>query len=184
MDEKKPDSVNLEEEFRQLGRNLTEALHTAWDRPERKKLQGEIANALNELGITLREEAQKVSQSPTGQRLRSEADELRERVRRAEVDNKARDELSRALHSANELLRQAISRLSSERGASGEQAAYDPGERREQEGERQQNPGVPEEDRQSTPMKDTGHREVHPDDVEGTPSAPSERQEVHPDDAE
>jgi hypothetical protein len=175
MEENETRDDSLAEEFRQLGRNLTAVMASAWDRPERKKLQGEIANALSELSTILRTEAQKVSESPTGQRVRTEAQDIRERIRGADVESRARQELSGALRAANDALRQAVTRISTEPGEN---------ERREPEEEERRNPGVPEEDRQSTPMKDTGHREIHPDDVESDPSKPSERQEVHPDDAE
>lgn len=178
MDENKTRETNVAEEFRRLGRNLTEAMVAAWERPERKKLQDEIMNGLNELGLTLRQEARHISESPAGQKVRAEAEDLRERIRRGDVENKAREELIAALNSANDMLRQVINKLSSEEQERKQaaHAARDPGER--------QNPGVPDEDRESTPMKDTGHREIHPDDVESDVAEPSRRQEVHPDDAE
>jgi predicted thioesterase len=173
MDENKSRESNLAEEFRQLGKNLTEAMVAAWERPERKKLQDEIVNGLTELGNTLRQEARHISESPTGQKVKAEAEDIRERIRRGDVENKAREELLAALQAANDMLRQAIHKISTEDRA---RYSQEPGERK--------NPGGQEEDKESTPMKDTGHREVHPDGVESDVSQASDRQEVHPDDAE
>jgi hypothetical protein len=171
MEENQKPEESLAEEFRQLGKNLTETLHAAWDSPERKRLQEEISNGLNELGNTLRDEARHFKSSPTGMRIKAEAEEVRERIRRGEMESKARAELVAALHKANEMLRQAIEKLSQER---------EPRARADKE----QSAGVPDHDRQSTPMKDTGHREVHPDDVDADAGQSSARQEIHPDDAE
>jgi hypothetical protein len=169
MEEQQKPEESLAEEFRQLGKNLTEALHAAWDSPERKRLQEEISNGLNELGNTLRDEARHFKSSPTGMRIKAEAEDVRERIRRGEFESKARAELVAALHKANDMLRQAIEKLSQEREASGQSAQ----ERRA---------GAPHHDRESTPMKDTGHREA--DDLESDASQSSGRQDVHPDDAE
>jgi hypothetical protein len=171
MEEKQKPEGSLAEEFRELGKNLTEAMHAAWDSPERKRLQEEISNGLNELGNTLRDEARHFKSSPAGMRIKAEAEEVRDRIRSGEMEGKARSELVAALHKANDMLRQAIEKLSQERG---------PRERADKE----RSAGVPDHDRDSTPMKDTGHREVHPDDVESDASQGSGRQEVHPDDTE
>jgi hypothetical protein len=171
MEENQKPEGTLAEEFRRLGKNLTEAMQAAWERPERKRLQEEISNGLSELGNILRDEARHFSDSPAGKRFKEEAGEVRDRIRSGELENKARAELITALRNANEMLHQAIVRLSHEREA-GEPTGKESGF------------GVPDHDRESTPMKDTGHREVHPDDVESDPSKSSGRQEVHPDDAE
>jgi hypothetical protein len=54
----------LTAELRELGKNLTEVLRSAWDQPERKRLQQEIANGLSELGSTLKDETRKLSEAP------------------------------------------------------------------------------------------------------------------------
>jgi hypothetical protein len=171
MEEKQQPEGSLADEFRQLGKNLTEAMHAAWDSPERKRLQEEISNGLTELSNTFREEAHHFKSSPTGMRIKAEAEDVRERIRRGEMESKARAELVAALHKANDLLRQAIERLSQER------------ETRERPGQ-ERSAGAPDHDRESTPMKDPGHTEVHPDDVDSGAAQSSGRQEVPPDDAE
>ena len=112
MTETPPSEENLAEEFRQLGKNLTEVLRGAWESPERKKLQQEIASGLSELSSMMRTEAEHIQESPTGQRMKADAEELRERIRSGEVESRVRQDLLAALHFINEQLRKASERLS------------------------------------------------------------------------
>jgi hypothetical protein len=175
--EKKTDS-NLADEFRQLGKNLSEVLNAAWESPERKRLQEEISSGLSELNRILRDEARHISESPTGQRVKAEAGDFRQRMRSGEVESRAREELLTVLKNANELLRKAVERMSEGR------RAEDAPESSRSGSEAHENPAVRREDVESTPMKDTGHREVHPDDVESDVNQGTGHQEIHPDDVE
>ena len=98
----------LEDEFRDLGENLVEILRSAWDSPERKRIQGELERGINELGATLRREAEHFASSPGGQQLKAEVQDFSERVRSGEVQTKARDELLNALQLANAELQKVI----------------------------------------------------------------------------
>ena len=115
MTETPPPEDNLAEEFRQLGKNLTEVLRGAWESPERKKLQQEVASGLSELSNMMRTEAEHIQESPTGQRMKSDAEELRERIRSGEVESRVRQDLLAALSFINEQLRKASDRLSEHR---------------------------------------------------------------------
>ena len=100
----------LADEFRNLGKNLTEVMRTAWESPERKNMQAEIETGLDELGKSLNQEVSSFRQSPTGQRLKTDMEDLNQRIRSGEVTSKARDELLAALKRANEELQKVISR--------------------------------------------------------------------------
>jgi len=100
----------LADEFRNLGKNLTEVMRTAWESPERKNMQAEIEAGLDELGKSLNHEVSSFRQSPTGQRLKTDMEDLNQRIRSGEVTSKARDELLAALKRANEELQKVISR--------------------------------------------------------------------------
>ena len=108
-----PDN-NLSDEFRNLGHNLINAMRAAWDNPERKKLQQEIEDGLEEFASTVKAEADHFSQSPTGQRLRSDVEGLQERVRTGEVETKVRDELLNALRTVNAELEKVTGKLQPE----------------------------------------------------------------------
>jgi hypothetical protein len=110
MSENKPPENDLAEEFRNLGKNLADALRTAWESPERKKFQQEIENGINEMGATLSKEFGTFIESPTGQRLRSDVEDLGERIRTGETQQRAREELLAALERANIEIRRATER--------------------------------------------------------------------------
>jgi len=103
----------LADEFRNLGKNLTEVMRSAWESPERKNMQAEIETGLDELGKSLNHEVSSFRQSPTGQRLKTDMEDLNQRIRSGEVTSKARDELLAALKRANEELQKVISRWGS-----------------------------------------------------------------------
>jgi hypothetical protein len=115
MSENKPSEYDLTEEFRKLGKNLADALRTAWESPERKKFQQEIENGMNEMGTTLSKEFGTFIESPTGQRLRSDVQDLGERFRTGEAQQRARDELLNALRHANDEIQRATERWNASR---------------------------------------------------------------------
>jgi HD-GYP domain-containing protein (c-di-GMP phosphodiesterase class II) len=102
---------NLTEEFRNLGRNLSEALKTAWEHPERKRIQDEIVSGLNELGTTFRDEVDNFSKSPSGQQIKSDVQEIGDRIRASQMQARVQQELLNALQSVNAELQKAIERL-------------------------------------------------------------------------
>jgi hypothetical protein len=126
MSENKPPENDLAEEFRNLGKNLADALRTAWESPERKKFQQEIENGVNEMGTTLSKEFGTFIESPTGQRLRSDVEDLGERLRTGEAQQRARDELLNALKRANIEIQKATERWNaskSEQSSSSEKSS-------------------------------------------------------------
>lgn len=113
MTQPQSNEENLTAEFRKLGQNLVDTLRTAWNRPERQKLQSELESGLKELEETLRRETAHLVESPTGQRIKEEVEDLRERIRSGQVEAKARQELLKALQTVNAELQKLLSRLSS-----------------------------------------------------------------------
>lgn len=110
MTENPQNEGNLSEEFRALGENLLKTLHSVWDSPERRKLQQEIEDGLNQLATTLKSEASSFNESTTGQQLKSDFEDLRQRVRSGEAEAKAREELLKALKLINTELDKVTSR--------------------------------------------------------------------------
>ncbi len=93
------------DELRELGLNLRSLLQSAWESDERKKLQGEIETGLNDLYNTLHQAAKDFSEGPTGQTLKSDLEDLGQRIRSGEVETKVRSEVLSALRAANEGLK-------------------------------------------------------------------------------
>jgi hypothetical protein len=111
---------SISEEFRRLGQNLIDTLRAAWDSPERKRLHQEVSEGLDELAETIRIEVDTFEESPTGQRLRSDVEDLRQRIRTGEVETQLRDEMIKALRIVNDELRKASERW---KGSAGEETS-------------------------------------------------------------
>jgi hypothetical protein len=126
MAETQKSESTLVEEFRYLGQNLIEVLHAAWDSPERRRLQQEIGEGLSDLAVTLRQEIQVFQESPTGQKLREDVEDLRQRIRSGEAEAQVRGELLTALQRVNSELAKAAERWNA--SASQEEAASLPPE--------------------------------------------------------
>ncbi len=103
---------NLSDEFRALGNNLIKTLRTAWESPERIKLQSELEEGLSGLADTLSSEINDFQESETGQRLRSDAAELRDKVRDSNTEKKIRDEIIKTLQIINTELEKTAQRWS------------------------------------------------------------------------
>ena len=95
---------DLAEEFRNLGNNLKSILLTAWESPERKKLQQEIETGMTDLGNSLDQTVREFKDSPAGQRLKEDARDFQERLRTGEVDKRIREDLLTVMRRFNEEL--------------------------------------------------------------------------------
>jgi hypothetical protein len=98
---------NIGEQLNELGKNLREALRTAWESEERRKLQKEIEEGLANLGASLSEAAKDFSTSTTGQNLKEDMKDMHERWRTGEVGSKVRSEIAEALRTVNIELQKA-----------------------------------------------------------------------------
>ena len=113
MNAEKENEGNLSEEFRKLGKNLVDAAQSAWESPERKKLQGEIEKGLLEFQGAMKEEIDHWRESPAAQRVKEDIKDAGERVRSSEIEKNIREELLVALQSANRELEKIASRWTS-----------------------------------------------------------------------
>jgi len=111
MSENPQNEESLTDAFRQLGENLVQTLRTVWDTPERKKLQQEVEESLVDLSATVKNELHSFNESPTGQRLKADMEDLRERVRSGETETQVRQEILKAIQLVNTELEKAASRL-------------------------------------------------------------------------
>lgn len=111
MTENQTPSDELADEFRHLGKNIMDTLAKAWERPERKQLQQEIIAGLTDLADTLKKEVEQFQESPSGQQLKTDLEDLRQRVRSGEAEATVRAELLKALRLINTELKKAASHL-------------------------------------------------------------------------
>lgn len=106
-------SNDVLEELRELGRNLQAIVQSVWESEERKKLERELEAGLTEAYNSLTKAAHDFSDSPTGKNLKTDLEDLGERIRSGEVETRVRDEILTALRSANEGLKKAAESKSS-----------------------------------------------------------------------
>ncbi len=98
----------MADEFRKLGDNLKTFFQAAWESEERKKLELEIKAGMAELGKSLNQTASEFKESPTGQQLKSDLEDLHARMRSGEVENKIRTELISVLRTINSELEKSF----------------------------------------------------------------------------
>lgn len=103
-----PERGEILNELRDLGRNLSSLLQSAWESDERKKLQQEIETGLSEMRTSLKSAAS----GPTGQAIKADLEGLHQRLRTGEVEERLRSELISALRTANESIKKAAERKS------------------------------------------------------------------------
>jgi len=105
--ETKTPNDNISDQLNELGKNLREALQSAWESEERRKLQKEIEDGLANLGASLSQAARDFSNSPTGQNLKEDVKDMQERWRTGEMHSKVHSELVEALRKVNTELQKA-----------------------------------------------------------------------------
>ena len=104
---------NLKEEFRNLGKNLVDAIRTAAESPGWQKLSSDIEGGLSEFGNTVKQEYETLKDSPTAQQVKSEIDDFQDRIKTGEVETKVREELITALKAVNSELRKVSEKFTS-----------------------------------------------------------------------
>ena len=92
---------DIASQFRELGENIKNFFHSAWESEESQKFRQELENGLNELGRATSEAVDEFKASETGQKFKAEADDFINRVETGEVEAKARDEISKVLSFIN-----------------------------------------------------------------------------------
>jgi HD-GYP domain-containing protein (c-di-GMP phosphodiesterase class II) len=104
-----PSQSDVTSEFRRLGQHLKEILQATWESQERRKLQQEIETGLSELGRSLNQTVEEFKESPAGQRIKTEAEDLRGRIRSGELESQLREDLLSILRRVNTELEKAAS---------------------------------------------------------------------------
>ena len=105
--ENKSPNEDIGEQLNELGKNLRDALRTAWESDERRKLQQEIEVGLADLADSLGQAAKDFSNSSAGQTLKEDVKDLHERWQTGEVGSKVRSEITEVLRTVNNELHKA-----------------------------------------------------------------------------
>ena len=112
MPEKNQTQSDLASEFRALGDNLKNILQSSWESAEAQKLRQDVKEGLNQLGQATDQAVKDFDQSEAGQRIKAEAQDLKERIESGEVEAKARSEISKVLRTLNQELEKAVNQIS------------------------------------------------------------------------
>lgn len=107
---------SVENEFERLGENLRQAVETAWQSEERKRISQDLQAGIEEFAETLNRTANEFIESPTGQKMRAEVDDFSQRVQEGEVADRVESELLSVLDRLNKKLEEVISSMASESG--------------------------------------------------------------------
>jgi hypothetical protein len=111
MSENTPPEGDLRDEFRNLSHNLKRIINTAWESEERKKVQNDIQDGLDELYQAINQMFDEFKVSETGKKLVKEVDDFGERLRSGEVRDQAREEILTALKKMNAELAKAADKF-------------------------------------------------------------------------
>jgi hypothetical protein len=106
-DDKKSTGETISDQLNELGKNLRDALQTAWSSEERRKLQQDIEEGMASLGASLSQAAKDFSNTPTGKTITDDVKDLQERWRSGEVGSKVHTEVVDTLRRVNEELQKA-----------------------------------------------------------------------------
>ena len=102
--ENKSTSGTIADQLNELGRNLRDALQSAWQSEDRRKLQQEIEEGMASLGATLSQAAKDFSSTPTGKTITEDVKDLQQRWQSGEVGSKVHEDVVDALRRVNEEL--------------------------------------------------------------------------------
>jgi hypothetical protein len=103
---------DLASQFRELGENLKNMCQSTWESEEAQNFKEELRNGLSELGNAATQAVEDFHVSEAGQKIKTEAEDFKNRVESGEVEDKAREEISKALNIINIELQKAIDSFS------------------------------------------------------------------------
>lgn len=114
MTEKSNTEGQMRDEFRNLGENLKAIVNAAWESEERRKIQHEVEEGINELGQAVNELINKFQTSDVAEKVSEGVDQIGAQIRSGEAETKVRDGLVTALQTFNAELQKAAGKFSSE----------------------------------------------------------------------
>ena len=98
-------------ELRALGNNLANLIQSALNSDESKKIQQEVEDGLRQAGDCVQKAADDFSQSPTGQQLKSDLNDLNQRIESGELQAKVRSDVLTAIQTANAEITKAAAKF-------------------------------------------------------------------------
>jgi hypothetical protein len=118
-------SERLGEAFQRLGENLERLIRHAWASGTRRQLQTDLETGLRQLEQSVRDLAQRASESDTGQQIQQDLSELQQKVETGELGSQARRELLHALDRLNSEIEAALADWPGEEATGGSEEEPD-----------------------------------------------------------
>jgi hypothetical protein len=107
----------LGDAFQRLGENLQKMVQHAWASDTRRQLQRELETGLGQLERSVRDLAAQVAESEPGRKVQRHVEDIQSKVETGELEDKARQELVRALARINSELETTLERWQQSSGS-------------------------------------------------------------------
>ncbi len=101
MSENENPQPDVTSQFHELGEHIKSFFQSAWTSEASEKFRQEIQDGLSGLGKAVNEAVEDIKTSETGQKIKEEAEDFKTRVNTGEVEEKAREEVSKVLDFLN-----------------------------------------------------------------------------------
>jgi len=111
MSEGTGEEKTISGELTRLGRQVAEAINTAWESEDRKKLQAEVTTGLESFGAQVSDAMRKASDSDAAKEIRDQTEKVVEQVRGSDVTAEVRKGLIAGLEVLNRELGRLVERL-------------------------------------------------------------------------
>ncbi len=121
MAEEPRSETNIVDELDKMGQLVAQAVRSAWESEERKKLEAEIVEGLRKFSDQVSTTAKKASESDAAQQIKAQAEKVAAEVKEKDVAEEIRKGLLAGLEVVNQELGKLVERL--EKKAPVEEAA-------------------------------------------------------------
>jgi hypothetical protein len=111
MSEGTGEEKTISGELTRLGRQVAEAINTAWESEDRKKLQAEVTTGLESFGAQVSDAMRKASETDAAKEIRDQTEKVVAQVRGTDVAAEVRKGLIAGLEVLNRELGRLVERL-------------------------------------------------------------------------
>ena len=101
----------IKEEFQSMAQNLRAVIQSAWESEERKQVQQDLTEGLDELNRQMSDLLTSLRESEAGQKVLQGIDQVGESVRSGEIAEKTQESLAAALRKVNQELSKAADKM-------------------------------------------------------------------------
>lgn len=111
MTDQETSERSVADEMALLGRQVADAVKSAWESDERKRLQADLAEGVERFGQEVKSAADRFGESETAAELRSRGEKAIEEIRESELVDQIRKGLLQGLDVLNRELGQLLEKL-------------------------------------------------------------------------